>query len=194
MPKTVPTIAASWERIHKALGAVETDHLQSLEKPAKAEAIAKLEATLGVTLPAEFKQSLAIHDGQKSGAQIGAFPGFYHDYIGGSYYLMDLKAIVRDWKSLRAVKKAGDFDDSAAEPDRGVAACWWDELWIPFAANGGGDYFCIDLKPARGGSVGQIISFEGNAGPRRITAKSFTVWLEQQAKAFESGELPDAEV
>jgi len=187
----VPTITASWERIHKALDASTTDHLQSLEKPAKLEAVAQMEKTLGVTVPAEFKQSLAIHDGQKSGVQIGAFPGFYHDDIGGSYYLMDSKAIARDWKSLCAVQKAGNFDNSAAIPDRGVAACWWDQSWIPFAANGGGDYFCIDLKPARGGSVGQIISFEGNAGPRRITAKSFAAWLARQADVFESGKLPD---
>jgi cell wall assembly regulator SMI1 len=191
MPQS--SIAKSWVRIHKALSAGETDHLQSLEKPIQPEALAKLEATLGVALPAEFKESLSIHDGQKSGVQIGAFPGFYYDDSGGSYYLMDCKAVARDWKSLRAVKKAGDFDDLSAEVDRGVAPSWWDESWIPFAANGGGDYFCIDLKPARGGAVGQIVSFESNAGRRRVMAKSFSVWLSRQADAFEAGELPDVE-
>jgi cell wall assembly regulator SMI1 len=193
MPKPQTSIAKSWARIHKALSAVDTNHLQSLEKPVKPEAVVKLEATFGASLPADFKESLFIHDGQKSGVQIGVFPGFYNDDIGGSYYLMDSNAIARDWKSLRAVQKAGDFDDLAAEADRGVASAWWDESWIPFAANGGGDYFCIDLKPARGGSVGQIVSFEGKAGRRRLVAKSFSIWLSRQAKAFEAGELPDLE-
>ena len=90
----------------------------------------------------------------------------------------------------RSVKKAGDFDDLAAEPDRGVASCWWDESWIPFAANGGGDYFCIDLKPARGGSSGQIVSFKGNAGPRQITAKSFSAWLRAAGRSVRVWRTP----
>ena len=43
---------------------MDTDHLQSLEKPVKPEALAKLEATLGVTLPADFKESLAKFHGE----------------------------------------------------------------------------------------------------------------------------------
>jgi cell wall assembly regulator SMI1 len=193
MPNPKTSTATTWARIHEVFSSVDTDHLQSLEKPVKPEAVAKLESVIGVKLPADFKESLFIHDGQKSGVQVGAFPGFYHDDIGGSYYLMNCKVISQDWKSLLAINKAGDFDDLITERDKGIAPGWWDESWIPFAANGGGDYFCIDLKPDRGGSIGQIISFEGKGKRRQLVAKSFSAWLLRQAKLFEAGELPDVE-
>jgi cell wall assembly regulator SMI1 len=189
----VTGVAVSWERIVKAFGVKSPEHLKSLAKPAAKSAITKLETLVGVALPDEFKSSLAIHDGQKPGAEVGDFPGFYADDETGSYYLMGSKAVVRDWKTLRSVMKSGDFDDLKTEPDRGVGDSWWDLPWIPFAANGGGDYLCLDMAPAARGTRGQIIGFVHDSPQRKIHAKSFGDWLQRCAKTFARGELPDLE-
>jgi len=166
-------------------------HLRSLAKPAAMAAISNLEALIGVELPVDFKQSLAIHDGQQPGAEVGEFPGFYPNDDTGSYYLMGCKAIVRDWKMLRSVKKCGDFDGRKADPEPGVKDVWWDTLWIPFAANGGGDYLCLDLAPATHGTIGQVIGVMHDAAGRRICAKSFGEWLEMRAIEISQGELAE---
>lgn len=184
-------VAVSWERIHKTFEAKSSAHLKSLARPAATAAVTKLEELFGVTLPGDFKQSLAIHDGQKPGAEVGKFPGIYCNDDTGSYYLMGCKAISRDWKMLRSVKKCGDFDGLKVNPDPGVMAAWWDLLWIPFAANGGGDYLCLDLAPAPRGKRGQVIGVTHDAPARTIHAKSITEWLQRQAEALSEGELPE---
>jgi cell wall assembly regulator SMI1 len=175
-------VAVSWARIHGAFEAKSSAHLIcSLANPAAMAAVTKLEALFGVKLPVDFKQSLAIHDGQKPGAEVGEFPGFCPNDDTGSYYLMGCKAITRDWKMLRSVKECGDFDGRKANPDRGVKDVWWDLLWIPFAANGGGDYLCLDLAPAARGARGQVIGVVHDAPGRKIYAKSFAEWLQRRA-------------
>jgi cell wall assembly regulator SMI1 len=187
-------IVTSWNRIHKALAAAGTEHLGSLAKPASEASIAKLEAVLDHTLPVEFKESLAIHDGQKPGAEVGEFPGFYSHNEGGSYYLMTSKAIARDWRMLRSVMKSGDFDGLVAEPDRGVRAHWWHVAWIPFASNGGGDHLCLDLDPATGGTKGQVICVMHDAPRRTVHSRSFVQWLQGRADAISAGKLPESEL
>jgi cell wall assembly regulator SMI1 len=184
-------VAVSWVRIHEAFEPKSSAHLKSLAKPAASAAVTKLEALFGVKLPDDFKESLAIHDGQKPGAEVGEFPGFYLSDDTGSYYLMGCKAITRDWKMLRSVKKCGDYDGRKAKPDRGVRDEWWHLLWIPFAANGGGDYLCLDLAPAPRGTCGQVIGVVHDAPGRKILAKSFTEWLQRRTRAISQGELPE---
>src|SRR5262245_30124764 len=99
MPK-IATIAESWDRIHEILAGHDTDHLKSLAKPASQESIAKAESALGVAFPRDFKDSLKVHEGQKPAAEVGDFPGFYANDECGSYFLMSLKAITREWKML----------------------------------------------------------------------------------------------
>jgi cell wall assembly regulator SMI1 len=177
-------VGTTWDHIHKTFTGLDSDHLDSLEKPAKREAIAKLEKTVKARLPADFAESLKIHDGQKSGTEIGAFPGFYFDTNGGSYFLLGTRSIIRHWRDLCAVWKAGDLNGRVAKSGRGVQPVMWDHLWIPFAANGGGDYFCLDLHPSRGGIVGQVINWEGDNGKRTVAAKSFVTWLAKRHRTI----------
>ncbi len=188
---TVASIAVSWEQIHVAFAAKGQKHMKSLAKPAGVEAIKKLETTIGFALPDDFKVSLAIHDGQKSGAEVGEFPGIYCDDECGSFYLMTSKSILRDWKMLRSLKMSGDFDNQIAKPDSGVIAEWWHQAWIPFAANGGGDYLCLDLAPGTSGLTGQVIRMIHDNAGRKLIGKSFAKWLQLQAEFISDGVLPE---
>ena len=59
------------------------------------------------------------------------------------------------------------------EPQSGVAATWWSDLWIPFAANDEGDCICLDLEPAAEGAKGQVIQVWHDDGGREVLAGSF---------------------
>jgi cell wall assembly regulator SMI1 len=73
----------------------------------------------------------------------------------------------------------GEFEDfEDVEPVGPVKGeFWWNPLWIPIATNGGGDDICIDLDPAEGGKVGQIITFWHDWELREVILDSLEEWL-----------------
>ncbi len=147
----VPKVPNSWSRIEKWLATNAKSLSKCLAKGATSEQVTKLENAIGTTLPGAFKESLAIHDGQKQDGDIIPDDGI------GSFYFLRSKDIVREWSDWNLVPEAGDFDDAKAKPDKGIAKCWWNRNWIPFASNGG-DNLCIDLAPASSGNNGRSYS------------------------------------
>ncbi len=80
-------------------------------------------------------------------------------------------------------------DDGRYRAEGPVRAVYWHPRWIPVAYDGSGDHLCLDLAPAPGGTVGQVIVFHHDQGHRRVLAASFSAWLEQLADRLESGQL-----
>ena len=83
----------------------------------------------------------------------------------------------------------GDFADLEGEPDDGVASDFWQRGWVPFADNGAGDYLCVDLAPAAGGTVGQIIVHGHETGRHHVLAASLGEYLTALADRMEDGAL-----
>jgi cell wall assembly regulator SMI1 len=54
---------------------------------------------------------------------------------------------------------------------------WWNPRWIPFTHDGGGNHLCLDLDPAEGGAVGQVISMWHDSGERAVQGHSFGEWF-----------------
>lgn len=164
---------------------IGASHFKGLKKGATKAQIAKLEKDLGVKLPPPYVESLQIHESQQEGTDI--IPDSF-----GSFYLLGAKESVADWKVWNEVQDCGDFKNSKAKPDPGVANDWWNRGWIPFASNGGGDHLCLDLAPAKKGHVGQIIEVRHDRDTRRILAPDFATWLSQLADALARGELDES--
>ena len=103
----------------------------------------ELSDQLGLTLPADYRASLARHDGGGS--------------LGGYEY-------------LRA--------DSVSSVAQGMAAVdpAWRRTFIPFASDGCGNLFCIDVGESPG-----VVSFERESGCQsevaRLRSRTFTAWL-----------------
>lgn len=71
-----------------------------------------------------------------------------------------------------------------------VAARGFCSDWIPFAlVDGSSAYHCVDLAPAAGGTVGQILALELSGLRREVIAPSLASYLERLATAFEAREL-----
>ena len=181
-------VRESWASIEVWLGANAPAIRKSLRPSAKTGAIEKLQAKLGIALPADFAQSLQFHDGQKTDADNGLFP-YADDVLGAmpSFRLLTLTEIAREWAMMKELHDVGEFDGRKTRPSRGISREWWNTGWVPIADNGGGDYFCLDTASEKAGSVGQVMVFLHDMEERPLIAKSYAAWLEKLAKGFASG-------
>lgn len=84
----------------------------------------------------------------------------------------------------------GLCDDEGIEPDRGVRAKWFHDKWLPIADDGGGDLLCIDLDPAKGGTVGQIVEFRHEDFDRTRLAKDLIEFLTRPPPEKKKEEAP----
>ncbi|HXV91932.1 MAG TPA: SMI1/KNR4 family protein, partial [Pseudonocardia sp.] len=58
-----------------------------------------------------------------------------------------------------------------------IRADWWNPGWVPFAEDGGGNLYCVDLAPGERGVRGQVIRWEIHGGPCGPVAASFAEYL-----------------
>lgn len=172
-------VPALWKRIKKAL---PSDVKASLRKGATEKQLAALELALGVTLPPEFRASYRLVNGQNDEGD-GLIPP--EDFLDEGYLLLPLTGIFGEWKPWVELIEGGEFAGRTSSPDPGVRDDWWHRGWIPFASNGGGDSYCIDLAPAEGGTVGQVIAMNHETGSRPVLAKSFAEFLALLAQRLE---------
>lgn len=173
-----------WDRLEAALKAAAPDVRKSLKKGAAEAKLTKLEATLGVTLPADLRFTLLRHDGQKDGAD-GLFPEDHIEDMSGEFLLMSVAEIESEWKMWKELNDGGEFAGSTTTPDKGVRAGWWNPGWVPFATDGGGDSLCVDATPAKGGTAGQVIHMRHDSGDRPRLAKSLAELLAKLCDHYE---------
>ena len=180
-PKPPRTVDEAWDRIETWLKANAPTWKPLLSGATDAQ-VAKAEKALGLKLPVEVKASYRRHNGSDD-------HGFFPDHAGAdvSWYLLPLSAMVGEAEEWAELLDDGDFDDSKPTADRGVRREAWNKKWVPFAGNGGGDCWCLDLAPAAGGTRGQVICVSHEMAPREVLAKSFREWLGAFAVALEAG-------
>jgi cell wall assembly regulator SMI1 len=63
-----------------------------------------------------------------------------------------------------------------------------DWSWIVFANPGSGDRLGLDLRPADGGHVGQVLSIVHDPSCLFVLAPSYRAWFETLVERYESGE------
>jgi cell wall assembly regulator SMI1 len=152
------SMAAAWALAEKKLRAA--GYTGELPAGASEAALQKTEEALGVQFPEEFRAAYRLHDG---GGDEGIFAG---------WELLSLEGIVGQWKIWKELVDSGTFEGTKSTPDRGVKDDWWNPRWIPFTYDGAGNHHCLDLDPAPGGRVGQIIEMWHDADERPVAARS----------------------
>lgn len=168
----------AWNRIAAWCETYAPEVLAGLNPGATEEQLRAAEAKLGVTFPEEMRQLYAIHDGQRDDG-FGLLPA-------GDWLSLD--DIFDQWNVWEELRRGGEFDDITSEPDAGVSDAWWNAGWIPITHDGGGNHYCVDLAPAEGGTVGQIIAMWHDEESRSVIATSLTEWLTQIADGMASGQ------
>jgi cell wall assembly regulator SMI1 len=129
--------------------------------PASAESVDALRAELGADPPGDLLDYLAVTDGGLA----------FWEYEG-----LDAGGMLRRRRRLCESLSAGGFDGHEVFPDdRGfLRPGKWHPGWLPFAEDGGGNLFCVDLAPGPAGTAGQVFSWERLGGPGISTPRPRT--------------------
>jgi cell wall assembly regulator SMI1 len=138
-----------------------------LNPPATDADLTALQQELGVTLPADYLQVLQQHNGQR-GLADGLFDG---------QEFLSTQTVFAQWQLWKGLHDAGRFKALHSSPAAGVRNDWWNPRWIPFTHDGGGNHLCLDLDPAAGGTVGQVITMWHDSGERAVQGRSFGEWF-----------------
>ena len=169
-----------WDRFKAWLSENCAAEIRGLNDPATSDEFDELESIIAMKLPDDFKQYLTIHNGQ--GSDGGGI-------VDGSILLSTVE-IIREWESLKYQLENTDLDleEYYVERDDGLKGDVLNSKWIPFVSDRNGNYFCLDLDPAEGGSYGQIIDLYHDDFERNILSVSFKEWFSQYVSDLEDGE------
>jgi cell wall assembly regulator SMI1 len=171
----ISTVKQSWKRIRKwyERNAVSSDYPDFLNwgAGASAEELADAGATLGVNLPKDLCESYKIYNGNNE------------RWLFENRMIMSLSEVKREWQILTELR----FDGRTAKPKGPLRRQWWSRKWIPFASNGGGDFFCLDLDPPEAGKLGQVFVFDHEVGPTHVIAASLQSLLSALVDDLEKG-------
>jgi cell wall assembly regulator SMI1 len=130
---------------------------------------ADLEALGLLGAPGPLLALLAAHDGSE-------------DPVFGPYMLLGAREIQEERAQMNELLAA-----TPAWQQEGR----WKAAWVPFLADGDGQYLCFDPEGGTdGGPPGQIVEFDHETGPRREFA-SFAVFLELATALAKKGLLLD---
>lgn len=164
-----------WQKIESWLTENYPKGLKKLNKGASDALLQKTEKRLSVTFLEDLREFYKIHNGTKE--DLGLLDG-----------LLSLEEIQEQWEIWKDLTDEGTFDEYKSEPQMGIRDDWWNPGWIPITHDGGGNHICLDMNPADGGRVGQMITMWHDSSERELVADSFRQWVEEYAAALEAGE------
>lgn len=181
----MPTIEDSWSRICDWMNTHAPGSLDDAGSPATKRKLNTAAKKMNVQLHADHAEFCQVVDGAESS---GVFPacGEWEDM---AFSPMSLEESVSEWEMLKDLLEMGEFDGLSPKTSPGISDVWWNTLWIPFASNGGGDYYCIDLAPENGGKLGQIIFHSHESGEHVVLAESLRSYLAKLADDLEAGKF-----
>ncbi|MDB4946988.1 MAG: molybdenum cofactor biosynthesis protein MoeA [Labilithrix sp.] len=164
-PASAPQLAATgtvrerWTTITAWLREHGPSVLASFRPPADAAAIAAAEQALGVTLPAEYKDFLSLHDGQEDLGPMVAHCS-----------LVPVSNLAEERAGLAELLADASFDGEGTAP--GIEPVAWREGWLPIGRVQRGA-LVMDLAPTPAGTLGQVFSLHTDDDVRRVIATSF---------------------
>jgi cell wall assembly regulator SMI1 len=153
--------------------------------------IQQAEVVMNITLPEDFKVSCRLHNG-----------GYVIDLVT-EMTMLSLEEIVAEWQMFKELEDVGTWSDAdipyyftepivrAGWQTGPIQSVWWHQHWIPIARDRAGNNCCLDLVPASGGLVGQVIDRDHEVGPSRVLASCFLDILSTFTQDLEAGEYVD---
>lgn len=165
-----------WDRIENWLAANAPAMARALKPGVTDEEIRKIEAGMGgLTFPEDVKASYRRHNGYSLGS-----------FLMDQSILHDLSRMFRGQSGWED-RLGYDLTRKPKYLSGPIQPVWWHPAWLTLTGDGAGNHWCIDLAPAAGGQVGQIISFDHEVGPTNVLATSFHELLATFTDQLEAG-------
>ena len=182
------SIEDAWSRIGDWYRDNLPDAVASLRPGASAEAIAAAESAMGVQFPDDLKALHELADGSDTD-----YPGQFDD---GHWFMPLAQATEHYQMMLQFVDEQpvdnvdfwrSQIEDHIISVKGPVKPHIFSKHWIPFTTSEGAVHRYIDLDPAPGGKVGQVIQHYPEACSHEVLADSVGDYLAQYADRLESG-------
>lgn len=173
------SVDQSWDRIEAWIAANEPELATAFNPGATEEEMYQAEAAMeGLVLPEDVKASYRRHNGGSFLMNQDLFSSLDGMYLGQAGL---------ETRYGEALKNTPEHLFGPIQP------VWRHPAWLTLAGNGAGDEWCIDLAPAPGGQVGQIIAFSHEIGPTEVLAPSLQALLATFAYELESDKYTQPE-
>jgi cell wall assembly regulator SMI1 len=150
---------------------------ESFFPPASQVAIQRLLKTTRQPIPPDLQAFWRTTNGQDHDA-----PGIFD----GDFIFLSVENALQDWSCNKIVYEKWE-QPCSIEVFPGVQSKLWLPGWIPFAWSRTGDTLCVDMCPAQGGEVGQVILTTVAGCIRARLSASFEEWLELLVRHFRLG-------
>lgn len=156
-----PPLAKTWARIRSWLSREYPELGDTLNYGILPQDLAQIEMQFGFSLPAVVRESYLCVDGQEAESSAGCSEGLFFGLT-----FLPLESVLEEWRFWREVDSdpatgANDYLRQSMQsiPPGWVRKEYSQRGWIPLIGDKAGNYLGIDLNPAEGGSVGQVIVF-----------------------------------
>ncbi|NOQ70834.1 MAG: hypothetical protein GQ574_02465 [Crocinitomix sp.] len=139
----------------------------------------ELKKNFGFELPKGFVDSYKVHNGQDTGA---VFNSAIID--PDSEGLSSIQKII---STIKLYKKMNEdaFPVDPANVAKGIKPVFWNEKWLPIMEDGAGNSYFLDLDPAEGGRIGQVVLRFYQNPSYELVDTSLKSWI----KGFVDGNL-----
>ncbi|TFY83240.1 hypothetical protein EWM64_g774 [Hericium alpestre] len=156
-----PALEQSWNRIRTWLSNEYPELGDTLNYGILPQDLADVEMQFGFALPQAVRESYLCVDGQEPESSVGCSEGLFFGLT-----LLPLDEVLDEWRFWREV----DSDPSTGAhaklkelmqsiPPGWIRREYSQRGWIPLITDKTGNYIGVDLNPAEGGAVGQVIIF-----------------------------------
>ena len=180
-PAPLLSVDECWAFLESYLSANRSGGIALLPLGISPDLIAQAEAAMGVELPHDMQRFYSRHNGS------GVFSISPYKIGGGAQRFLALGDIIELWETM--VRIGTDFE---RDGDRGmqkgpIKDNYWNRNWIPFMDNQGGDNIFVDLDPADGGTVGQIVDWWHEGAVSTYLASSLCEWINEVVEQIRKG-------
>lgn len=176
------SVTELWQRIDTWLHTFAPTRAALFGPGVTPEELAEAEETLGLTLPADFKASYRIHNGAESESGLLMGYSIFSPLSGVVSSPEAYKALLLDATWAAKVPYWVRYQQNLP-----VQPVWRHPSWLDFAARGDGDTWCIDLAPAPGGHIGQVLFWSHETSVGGVLFPSFEALLSAYADQLEAG-------
>ena len=160
-----------WREILKQIKLASEDIYASVNPPADALEIQRLEEAVGVELPQAFRDYLSTMNGQKNTEEAARNRNTEIPLLGFNPFL-SVTGIIETWNMMNELFAGETKPLDWVEEDK-IKPFTWRRHWIPFTEYEGSQYLILDCDPGKNGTYGQVFCWCSGMDFLEVAADSF---------------------
>ena len=160
-----------WREILKQIKLASEDIYASVNPPADALEIQRLEEAVGVELPQAFRDYLSTLNGQKNTEEAARDRNTEIPLLGFNPFL-SVTGIIETCNMMNELFAGETKPLDWVEEDK-IKPFTWRRHWIPFTEYEGSQYLILDCDPGKNGTYGQVFCWCSGMDFLEVAADSF---------------------